>query len=88
MIAGLLPIADGNSKTRKNDQYRPNPALTEIVFLILKFSAPQKMIWDETPTKVLVHHGMKKYVNKICLLCLVPEILLFVYILGQNSKMT
>ena len=63
-------------------------SLTEIISLILKFSAPQKMIWDETPTKVLVHHGMKKYVNKICLLCLVPEILLFVYILGQNSKMT
>ena len=65
-----------------------NDRLTEIISLILKFSAPQKMIWDETPTKVLVHHGMKKYVNKICLLCLVPEILLFVYILGQNSKMT
>ena len=29
---------------------------------------------------------MKKYAKKICLPCLVPEILLFVYILGQNSK--
>ena len=29
---------------------------------------------------------MKKYVNKICLPYLVPEIQLFVYILGRNSK--
>ena len=28
----------------------------------------------------------KKFVNKICLPCLVPKILLFVYIFGQNSK--
>ena len=36
---------------------------------------------NETPPKVSVHHGMKKYVNKICLLCLLTEIWLFVYIL-------
>ena len=41
---------------------------------------------NETLTKVSVHHGMKKYVNKIYLLYLLTEIWLFVYILWQYKK--
>ena len=42
----------------------------------------------QTPPKVEAPHGMKKYVNKICLPSLFPEIELFVYNLGQKSKIT
>ena len=41
---------------------------------------------NETPMKVNALYGMKKYVNKICLPSLVPEIELFVYILIKNPK--
>ena len=41
---------------------------------------------NETPPIVSVHHGMKKYVNEICLLSLFTEIRLFVYILWQCKK--
>ena len=41
---------------------------------------------NETPPRVSVHHGMKNYVNKICLLCLLTELGLFVYICLQNKK--
>ena len=34
----------------------------------------------------LYPYEMQKYINKICLSCLVSEIQLFVYIFGQNSK--
>ena len=40
----------------------------------------------QTPPKVEAPYGMKKYVNKICLPSLVPEIELFVYIWGKNAK--
>ena len=41
---------------------------------------------NDTPPKVSVHHGMKKYMNEICLPCLLTELWLFVYILWQCKK--
>ena len=45
--------------------------------------APQKFLSSQQ-----FRHLMRstKHVNKICLPCLVPEIQLFVYIFGRNSK--
>ena len=40
---------------------------------------------DNSP-KVLVGHGLKKYGIEICLLCLQPEIRLFVCILRKKSR--
>ena len=40
---------------------------------------------DNSP-KVLVGHGLKKYRIEICLLCLQPEIRLFVCILRKKSR--
>ena len=45
--------------------------------------APQKMKLSQKFRHLM---RCKKYVNKICLQHLVPEILLFVYILEQNFK--
>ena len=52
--------------------------LTEIGPVVLKIRAGQKFFF---PSWVSTHYGMKQFSNKICLLCKMTEIQLFVYIL-------